>query len=212
MTPRRSFFSFFSLSLLLAVCCTFCTNFGIFPICPISHFFPLPSSLNLFANNKRDKKNGTRLILVDFSSVVFPLFWMIRFRLRSHSSARGFCTGRVSRKSGRFRKNFFRAVDLEGETPLCVCVFEQMCGPCRCQYQVSSARCEGAINPRTRFSYHSRVCSRELQSSMPLMPSLGETLTHFTRAFSEKDGFEQHTGLSKDAKFLYEKRRILTRR
>ena len=42
------------------------------------------------------------------------------------------------------------------------------------------------------------------------MPSLGETLTHFTRAFSEKDGFEHHTGLSKDAKFLYEKRRILT--
>ena len=43
------------------------------------------------------------------------------------------------------------------------------------------------------------------------MPSLGETLTHFTSAFSEKDGFEHHTGLSKDAKFLYEKRRrILT--
>jgi hypothetical protein len=42
------------------------------------------------------------------------------------------------------------------------------------------------------------------------MPSLGETLTHFTRAFSEKDGFEHHAGLSKDAKFLYEKRRILT--
>ena len=52
---------------------------------------------------------------------------MIRFRLRSHSSARGFCTGRVSRKSGRFRENFFRSLDLEGETPLSVSVCLSKC-------------------------------------------------------------------------------------
>ena len=120
MTPRRSFFSFFSLSLLLAVCCTLYFLHQFWYFSHLSNFTLLPFSffINLFANNKRDKKNGTRLILVDFSSVVFPLFWMIRFRLRSHSSARGFCTGRVSRKSGRFRKNFFfRAVDLEEKLP-----------------------------------------------------------------------------------------------
>ena len=118
MTPTGLSFLLFPF-LLLAVCLLFAP---ILAFSPFVHFFPFSSSLILFANNKRDKKNGTRLILVDFSSVVFPLFWMIRFRLRSHSSARGFCTGRVSRKSGRFRENFFRSLDLEGETPLSVSV------------------------------------------------------------------------------------------
>ena len=63
---RRSFFSFFFL-FCFWLCAYFLHQFWIFPICPISHFFPFSSSLNLFANNKRDKK----MVRVSFS-LTFP--------------------------------------------------------------------------------------------------------------------------------------------
>ena len=137
---RRSFFSFFFL-FCFWLCAYFLHQFWIFPICPISHFFPFSSSLNLFANNKRDKK----MVRVSFSLTFPPSssrcfgwygFVYVRIRLRE-AFAR---VASLAKAEGSARIFLGRSIWRE-KLLSCVCVFEQMCGPCRCQYQ---ARAHGA--------------------------------------------------------------------
>lgn len=150
----------------------FLHQFWHFHLLSISHFFPFFSSLNLFANNKRDKK----MVRVSFSLTFPPSssrcfgwygFVYVRIRLRE-ASAR---VASLAKAEGSARIFLGRSIWRE-KLLLCLCLWANV-RALPVSIPSSSARCEGAINPRTRFSYHSRVCSRELQSSRPLMPSLG---------------------------------------
>ena len=120
---RRSFFSFFFL-FCFWLCAYFLHQFWIFPICPISHFFPFSSSLNLFANNKRDKK----MVRVSFSLTFPPSssrcfgwygFVYVRIRLRE-AFAR---VASLAKAEGSARIFLGRSIWREKLLCLCLCVW-----------------------------------------------------------------------------------------
>ena len=121
-----SFLSFlFPCFWLCAVHCTFAPIL-VFSHFPNSHFFLF--LLRVVCKQQRDKK----MVRVSFSLTFprrLPLFWMIRFRLRSHSSARGFA--RVASRKTEGSAGIFRAVDWrEKLLSVSVCL-SKYCGPYR---------------------------------------------------------------------------------
>lgn len=137
---RRSFFSFFFL-----FCFWLCASFFL-PILDFSHLsnftlLPFFFFIKLFANNKRDKK----MVRVSFSLTFPPSssrcfgwygFVYVRIRLRE-AFAR---VASLAKAEGSARIFLGRSIWREKLLSR-VCAFEQMCGPCRCQYQ---ARAHGA--------------------------------------------------------------------
>ena len=139
MTPTVFLFFLFPF-LLLAVC------FFFLPILDFSHLsnftlLPFFFFINLFANNKRDKK----MVRVSFSltfppssSRCFGWYGFVYVRIRRREAFARVAS--LAKAEGSARIFLGRSIWRE-KLLSCVCVFEQMCGPCRCQYQ---ARAHGA--------------------------------------------------------------------